>query len=97
MAWCDNCKKEGLRKADVEFCYDTKMILCHGCYVLAHPSWVPPYEIVDMSVRPESVTPFEYAISFDSKEGFTAQLSYGELALRLNAPIDHLKKYLGAV
>lgn len=96
MAWCNNCNKDGLRKADVEFCYDTKKILCHGCYALAHPSWMPPSEIVDMSAEPEPVPQLDYSLSFDSKGGFTAQVSYGELALKFNAPMDHLKKYLGA-
>jgi hypothetical protein len=95
MAWCENCKKDGFRKADVEFCYTTRKILCHGCYSLAHPGWAPPEEIVDATVIEAEVMPrVDYAVSFDSKDGFKAQVSYGELSLRFNAPMEQIKKYL---
>ena len=99
MAWCENCKKTGLRKDDVEFDETFHKILCHGCYAYAHPGWVPPLEYVDMtsprSVQAEVMPVLNYSVSFDNKNGFRAQLSYGDLALQFQAPMDQLKKYLG--
>lgn len=102
MAWCDNCHKQGLRKEDVEFCYDLRKVVCHGCYTLVHPGWMPPLEYVDVSnsvveVFPKTAQKIDYAISLDSKEGFKAQISYGELSFQFVAPIEQLKKYLGPV
>jgi len=51
MAWCENehCRKDGLRKADIEFCEVSRKVLCHGCYAHVHPGWLPPEEYVDLS------------------------------------------------
>ena len=97
MAWCQHCNKDNLRKDDVEFCYDTRLILCHGCYALRHPGWMPPAEIVDATtgVVAELMPKLDYAVSFDSKSGFKAKVSYGDLSLNFNAPMEQLKKYLG--
>lgn len=96
MAWCESCDKNNLRKADVEFCYDNRKVLCHGCYALAHPGWVPPQEFVDVTNTVDEVLPkVDYAVSFDSKNGLKAQVSYGDLAFQFHAPMAQIKKYLG--
>jgi hypothetical protein len=96
MAWCENCKKTGFRKEDVELDDSLRKILCHGCYALAHPGWMPPHEFVDVTETVSEVLPkLDYAVSFDSKDGLKAQVSYGELALRVHAPMEQIKKYLG--
>jgi len=96
MAWCQNCNKDKLRKADVEFDEELRKILCHGCYVLAHPGWLPPEEYVDVTDPVAQVLPkVDYAVSLDSKNGFQAQVAYGDLSFRFHAPMEQIKKYLG--
>lgn len=96
MAWCQNCPKENLRKEDVEFDYGLRKILCHGCYAMAHPGWMPPEEFVDITDGVVELMPkVDYALSLDSKNGFQAQVSYGDLSFRFNAPMEQIKKYLG--
>ncbi len=102
MAWCTNpnCRKDGLRKADVEFCEDTKMILCHGCYALRHPGWVPPNEYVDLTdVVPEvarpPVPPMGFAFQFTEADGLKAQFTYGGASIAFMAPLGELKKLFG--
>jgi hypothetical protein len=98
MAWCTNCPKTGLRKADIEFCYDTKQILCHGCYALAHPGWKPPEEYVDITQTVTEILPkVDYTLSFDNKNGFRAKVAYGDMSLQFNAPMEQLKRYLDFV
>jgi len=96
MAWCTNCNKDGLRKDDVEFCEETRMILCHGCYARRHPGWMPPEEYVDISAQVAEVLPkLDYAVSLDSKNGLEAKVSYGDLSVKFNAPMEQIKKVLG--
>ena len=94
MAWCENdtCMKTGLRKADVEFCDDTKKVLCHGCYALAHPAWMPPVEIVDMTDSTPARPKVGYVLQMSDQDGLRAKLSYGGLSLTFHAPSDDLHK-----
>ncbi len=98
MAWCENCNKTSLRKEDVEFCESTKKILCHGCYVLAHPGWVPPLEFIDTTKQDstEIFSDISYTISIDSKEGFRTSVSYKDLSLNFHVPLERIKQYLGS-
>lgn len=95
MSRCENpnCNKDNLRKADVEFDEDRKMVLCHGCYALVHPGWLPPEEIVDLI--PREKPEFKYEISLSKEQGLKARVAYGELAVSVHAPMDELKRYLG--
>jgi hypothetical protein len=96
MAWCENCKKDNLRKADVEFCDSTHKVLCHGCYTLAHPGWMPPVEIVDMTTPPPAPPQaLDYVVSLSARDGFRAQVSVGDVSLKVHAPMDQFMKYLG--
>lgn len=99
MAWCENpnCRKDGLRKADVEFDEDHKKVLCHGCYALHHPGWLPPAELVDCSV-PDPATakpPITYEFSLTNTEGFKAKVVYGNTVLAFHAPMELLEKWMG--
>lgn len=104
MAWCENehCRKDGLRKADVEFCDDLKKVLCHGCYALYHPGWVPPVEeYVDLTdtvpkvVRMIPEPRIGFTIRVDDQDGVRAQLSYGGATLSVHAPTSELKRLIG--
>lgn len=104
MAWCqnENCLKDGLRKADVEFCERTRKVLCHGCYSIVHPGWVPPHEYVDLSdvvPRVEVMRTPEprlgFAIQVTDKEGIRAQISYGDSHIAFVAPTPDIKKLFG--
>jgi hypothetical protein len=100
MAWCENeyCRKNGLRKADVEFDDDTHKILCHGCYSLLHPGWIPPAEYVDLTDAVPKVVrnvPREphlgFAFQITDAGGIKAQVSYGGASIALQAPMEELK------
>ncbi len=101
MAWCENpnCRKDGLRKADVEFCDDNKKVLCHGCYSLVHPGWVPPNEYVDLTdvvpkvARPE--IPMGFAFQFTEAEGLKAQFTFGGASIAFMAPMSDIKRLFG--
>lgn len=101
MAWCQNpsCKKDGLRKADVEFDDTSKLILCHGCYALMHPGWIPPAEYVDVSDRVPSVALLRphvgFAIQVTDQEGLKAKISYGGASLAIHVPTEDFKKTFG--
>lgn len=104
MAWCENpsCLKNGLRKADIEFCDESRKVLCHGCYALMHPGWVPPEEYVDMTdtvprvVRNIAPEPrLGFAIQVTDREGFRARISYGGANIAFHAPAGDLKRLLG--
>ncbi len=101
MAWCTNpaCGKDGLRKADIEFCEDTRMILCHGCYALRHPGWEPPLEVVDLSeavpVVKHRKPKVGFAIQMSEFEGLKAQVSYGGATFTIQAPPGDLKRIIG--
>lgn len=102
MAWCENpnCRKNGLRKADVEFDDDTRRVLCHGCYALIHPGWVPPNEYVDLTdVVPDTkalmAPKVGFAFQFTEADGLKAQLNYGGASIAFMAPMDELKKLFG--
>lgn len=103
MAWCENenCRKDGLRKADVEFCEVTHKVLCHGCYALVHPGWIPPPEYVDMTDCGSRVyiTPPDpkigFAIQITDGEGVKAKISYGGASIAFHAPTMEIKKIFG--
>jgi hypothetical protein len=96
MAYCNNCNKTGLRKADVEFCDSTRQMLCHGCYSLAHPGWMPPSEIVDMTQEQEDRRPkIGFAIQITDEEGVRAQVSYGGFTFSIQAPAEDIRKLIG--
>lgn len=98
MAYCNNCHKDGLRKADVEFCDTTRQVLCHGCYALAHPGWMPPAEVVDLTGE-ASVTQSRprvgFAIQITDGEGVKAQISYGGFTFSIQAPAEDIRKLMG--
>lgn len=91
MAHCqnENCKKDGLRKEDVEFCDVSKLILCHGCYALMHPGWKPPFEIVDLTDKRPSPK-IGYALQISNEEGIKAKVSYGDISLSVHIPASEL-------
>ena len=97
MAKCENenCNKVGLRKADVEFDDVSLKILCHGCYALMHPGWMPPNEIVDLTQPQPTVPKVGFAIQMTEDDGFRASLSYGGVSLSLHAPSSEIRKLLG--
>jgi hypothetical protein len=100
VAWCENpnCGKTGLRKADVEFDDDSRLVLCHGCMTVVHPGWVPPEEFVDLTgviprvVRTESS--FGMAIQVNDEDGIKAAFSYGGISLAIHVPNEDLKRLL---
>lgn len=101
MAWCQNphCRKDGLRKEDIEFDDTTRQILCHGCYALVHPGWVPPHEYVDLTdvvpkvSKPEPPMGFAFQLTHDG--GLKAQFNYGGASVAFMAPMTDLKKLFG--
>jgi hypothetical protein len=99
MAWCENqnCKKENLRKEDVEFDDYHRKVLCHGCYALHHPGWIPPSEVVDCSqeIETASESPIAYEVSLTSAEGFKASFSHGGMTVAFHAPKELLNRWLG--
>lgn len=102
MAWCENpdCQKQGLRKQDVEFCDDRHLVLCHGCYALAHPGWTPPPEYVDLSGYRQAVSvPIQpkvgFAIQISDQEGLKARLSYGNANVAVHIPMDDIRGMTG--
>lgn len=105
MAWCQNqnCGKDGLRKDDIEFCEETRLILCHGCYALRHPGWAPPVEeFVDLTDSVPKVVrrlPRDprvgFAIQISDGDGVRAQVSYGGATLSFHAPMAELKRFVG--
>lgn len=97
MAWCENehCRKDGLRKADIEFCEATRKVLCHGCYALVHPGWQPPAEYVDLSngkAQPIATPRVGFAVQFSEVDGLKAQVSYGELSFAVLASPAEIKR-----
>lgn len=101
MAWCENphCKKTGLRKADVEFDEETRLVLCHGCMTITHPGWTPPTEYVDLTgVIPTVVRSgpqFGMALQINEQDGIKAAFSYGGASLALHIPNEDLKRMFG--
>lgn len=104
MAWCENenCRKDGLRKADIEFCERTRKVLCHGCYALVHPGWIPPHEYVDVSDVVPKVEVMKYpeprlgfAIQISDEGGFKAQVSFGESQFTFHSPTEDIKRLFG--
>jgi hypothetical protein len=98
MAWCENptCGKKGLRKADVEFDENMNMVLCHGCYVQAHPGWMPPVEVVDLRDVVPQAPQVGYSFNFSDKDGLKASLSYGDISISFHAPTEDLRRLLGS-
>jgi hypothetical protein len=98
MAWCENphCKKDGLRKADVEFDEGTRLVLCHGCMTVTHPGWRPPEEFVDISgIFPTVVSrepKFEMAFQVNQEVGFKALFSYGGMSFTVNVPTEDYQR-----
>lgn len=103
MAWCENenCKKDGLRKADIEFDETTRKVLCHGCMCLVHPGWVPPNEYVDVSgyiptvVSMDKEPKFGLAFQMNEKDGLKAGVSYGNISLAIHIPNDDFQRMFG--
>lgn len=95
MPFCQNphCRKQNLKKEDVEFDEDRKMVLCTGCYCVAHPGWVPPAQVEVLGLKPPLTDGgFQYDISLSSRNGFTAKASYNDLHFTFHASPDELKK-----
>lgn len=103
MAWCENphCKKNGLRKADVEFDETTRLVLCHGCMTITHPGWIPPAEFVDLTgVIPHVVRSgprFGMALQVNAKDGINAAFSYGNVSVAVHVPEEDIKRWFGGV
>ncbi len=101
MAWCENqnCRKTGLRKADVEFDDDSKLVLCHGCMALTHPGWMPPQEFVDLTgIVPVSVShesQFGMHLQINREDGIKASFSYGGISLAINVDNEEYRKFFG--
>jgi hypothetical protein len=94
--FCEHCRKVGLLKAEVEKDHNSGMILCLGCYSLANPGWSPTPVKGPLSVLPLPLQiGLGYAVSLDSFRGFSAQISFGEVALELTIPHRTLKNFLG--
>lgn len=100
MAWCENpeCKKDGLRKADIEFDETTRKVLCHGCMTLVHPGWKPPEEYVDLTggiprvIKTAPAPKFGMAIKLNPNHGLDALFSYGEISLTMHFPTEEIEK-----
>lgn len=92
MAWCEGCKKTGLRKEDVEFCEETLKVLCTGCYCLRHPMWNPVAEVVALPPAPEKLT---YEFSFTSQQGFSAKVGIGQAQLGFHMPMQDIVRVFG--
>ncbi len=88
MAWCENqdCLKDNLCKADVEFCGVTHKVLCHSCYEKIGVSGVY-LPTVDPKIG--------FAIQISDSEGIKAKLSYGDAAITFQAPSTELKRLFG--
>lgn len=102
MAWCENenCRKNGLRKEDIEFDDATRKVLCHGCMTLVHPGWTPPSEYVDLTSDavprvPAPQSKVGFAIQVTNEKGVQAQLSYGGVSIAFQAPMEDLKGLFG--
>lgn len=101
MAWCENsnCRKDGLRKDDVEFDETTRLVLCHGCMTLTHPGWVPPSEFVDLSGILPTVLKSEprlgIALQVNAKDGVNAAFSYGNMSVVVHVPDRDIKRWFG--
>lgn len=100
MAWCTNpyCRKDGLRKADIEFCEETRAILCHGCYAVVHPGWIPPAEYVDLSQDSPEVTKLRPQMGFAlqvTNSDIKAKVSYGSIEIAFQSPTHDLKRLFG--
>ena len=103
MAWCENpeCRKDGLRKADVEFDETIRKVLCHGCMTLMHPGWAPPEEYVDLTggiptvVKTAPTPKFGMAIQLNPKTGLDALFSYGQITLSVHLPTEEVERFFG--
>lgn len=102
MAWCENpgCLKDGLRKADVEFCETSRKVLCHGCFAMMHPGWEPPNEYVDLTdtvpnTRAINQPRLGFAFQFSEVDGLKAQVSYGSASIAFMAPANEIKRLFG--
>ncbi len=92
MAWCQGCNKQGLKKEDVEFCDETKKVLCIGCYCLRHPMWRPGVEVLPSMPEAPKLT---YELHFSSAGGFTARLGLGTATLGFHMPMDDIQRVFG--
>lgn len=92
MPWCENptCRKSGLSKNDVEFDEERRQVLCHCCYVLAHPGWMPPIEVLPAREIPK----LGYVLQLSEADGFRAKLSYGGTSVTFHAPAEDLRKLM---
>jgi hypothetical protein len=97
MAWCQNpyCGKKDLKKDDVEFCEDTHLVLCTGCYALRHPGWIPGNVVQPPPPSPApplDVKKVAFEAHFTTERGFTARLGYGEVSVGFYASMEEIKK-----
>lgn len=96
MAWCDNrnCGKTNLLKTDVEFDEELKMVLCHGCYCLRHPGWVPPTDTMPLPVAAGDPK-LRYELRFTNEMGFAARIGFGDLVVSFHAPMQDIRRLWG--
>ncbi len=99
--YCENqtCRRIGLTKAEVEKDQKSGLLLCLGCYSLSNPGWQPTAgttaEIIPLPVRGNVGPKLGYAVSLDSFRGFSAQVSFGDIALEFTVPQRSLEEFLG--
>ncbi len=92
MAWCESCKKQGLKKEDVEFCEETRKVLCAGCYCRRHPMWRPDLQVLPPMPEPSK---FTYELHFSNANGFIAKLGLGSATLGFHMPMADIEKVFG--
>lgn len=95
MAWCQACDKQGLRKEDVEFCEETKKVLCAGCYCLRHPMWDPTRAEVIMPALPAGPQKPTFEIQFTSQQGLSAKVGLGTAVLGFHVPMADIQRVFG--
>jgi hypothetical protein len=91
------CGKRDIKKSQVEFDESSQTVLCHGCYAIKYPNWVPETDVVVFPPHGAFVAgpQWEYEIQLTSRDGFKAKVSYGSVSIGFHAPSDDLKKLMG--
>lgn len=88
MPFCQNqdCGKTELKREEVEFDDEKKLVVCQECYAAEHGITILP------TMKPK--VPVEYDISITSKGGVKAELKVGEVTFGLEASPAQIQKLL---